>query len=149
LANTSDPLKATIDAAELLARASEAAERAYAPYSGFRVGAALLDGAGRVHTGANVENASYGLATCAERVALTGAVASGSRSFVAIAVASTDERGPLYPCGACRQILHEFAPAIEVIVACDTGPCVVPLGALLPKPFDASALADSGDGADD
>jgi len=87
---------------------------AYAPYSQFRVGAALLAADGRVFTGANVENPSYGLSMCAERVAVGAAAAAGARSFVAIAVAG-DSPGGLVPCGACRQVLAEFSPDLLVI----------------------------------
>ncbi len=90
---------------ELVALAAGAREKAYAPYSGFPVGAALLGRSGRVYTGCNVENASYPLTTCAERTALTKAVSEGERSFEAIAVVT--ETGAT-PCGACRQILREF-----------------------------------------
>ncbi len=87
---------------------------AYAPYSQFRVGAALLAADGRVFTGANVENPSYGLSMCAERVAVGAAAAAGARSFIAIAVAG-DSPGGLVPCGACRQVLAEFSPDLLVI----------------------------------
>ncbi len=92
----------------------DAREKAYAPYSGFRVGAALLTRSGRVFTGANVENASYGLSVCAERVAAFKAVAEGEREFEAIAVATGNG---VLPCGACRQVLNEFGPDMRVIVA--------------------------------
>src|ERR1700729_3354775 len=102
----SDPLQ---DAA-LAAR-----ENAYAPYSKFRVGAALEDAGGRVHSGCNIENATYGLTLCAERVAVFKAVSEGAREFRRIAVAAdTDLLTP--PCGACRQILWEFCSDIEVIL---------------------------------
>ncbi len=103
-----------MDDKELARSASEARENAYAPYSGFRVGAALLTRSGRVYTGANVENASYGLSVCAERVAAFKAVSEGEREFEAIAVAT--DNGVL-PCGACRQVLNEFGPDMRVIVA--------------------------------
>ena len=90
---------------ELVAQAAAARERAYAPYSRFPVGAALLGRSGRVYTGCNVENAAYPLSTCAERTALTKAVSEGERTFEAIAVVT--ETGAS-PCGACRQILREF-----------------------------------------
>ncbi len=143
-----DLSEAPFDPAALLAMARVARERAYAPYSGFRVGSALLDASGVVHPGANVESASYGLATCAERVAVTSAVSSGARSFVAIAVIGPEEAGSVFPCGACRQILHEFAPRIAIVVASDAGPRVVPLTSLLPEPFDSSALPPSPEGED-
>jgi cytidine deaminase len=87
---------------------------AYAPYSQFRVGAALLAADGRIFTGANVENPSYGLSMCAERVAVGAAAAAGVRSFIAIAVAG-DSPGGFMPCGACRQVLAEFSPDLLVI----------------------------------
>ncbi|MBC7222191.1 cytidine deaminase [Candidatus Bipolaricaulota bacterium] len=101
--------------AELVRKAVEARARAYAPYSGFSVGAALLSKDGRVFTGCNVENASYGLTVCAERVALFKALSEGAREFVALAVACGE--GPCSPCGACRQVLYEFAPDLLLIMA--------------------------------
>ncbi|MCS6949892.1 MAG: cytidine deaminase [bacterium] len=90
----------------LLAAAREARRRAYAPYSGYAVGAAVCDEDGRIFSGANVENASYGLTVCAERVALFRAVSEGARRIVAVAVVTRDGGTP---CGACRQVLAEFA----------------------------------------
>lgn len=87
---------------------------AYVPYSQFRIGAALLAADGRIFTGANVENPSYGLSMCAERVAVGAAAAAGVRSFVAIAVAGESPGGPV-PCGGCRQVLAEFSPDILVV----------------------------------
>lgn len=108
------PDEAAFDA---LARAArDVAERAYSPYSQVRVGAALLDAEGRVHVGCNVENASFGATICAERAALTAAVAAGARRFVALSLwASPQAR--LLPCGVCRQCLYEFAPALVIDVA--------------------------------
>lgn len=93
---------------ELYAAALKIAEKAYAPYSRFRVGAALLAEDGTVVTGVNVENRSFGLTNCAERSAIYAAVSSGKRAFVAIAVATPDSEYPVSPCGACRQVLSEF-----------------------------------------
>ena len=95
---------------ELLERAAEAAGNAYAPYSDFQVGAALLCADGTVFVGCNVENASYGLTNCAERTALFAAVAAGHRDFAAMAVVADGESMPV-PCGACRQVLSEFCSA--------------------------------------
>ena len=97
-----------IDLEELFAKAKKAADLAYAPYSKFRVGAALLADNGEVFTGCNVENRSFGLTICAERSAVVKAVSSGARSFVALAICTPDSETPVGPCGACRQVLSEF-----------------------------------------
>ncbi|MGI5850018.1 MAG: cytidine deaminase [Christensenellales bacterium] len=101
---------------ELLKAAEKAKENAYAPYSRFRVGAALLAKSGKVYTGANVESASYSVSCCAERSALYAAVSSGETAFLAIAVTS-DSKRVTYPCGICRQALCEFSPGMDVISA--------------------------------
>jgi cytidine deaminase len=103
---------------ELVAQAMQARERAYAPYSNYQVGAALLGRSGRVYTGCNVENAVYPLATCAERTAVVKAVSEGEREFVALAVATKNGGAP---CGSCRQTLREFGEDIAVIIADDSG----------------------------
>jgi cytidine deaminase len=105
----------TEQAEHLVQAAVAARERAYAPYSRFRVGAAVL-AAGALYSGCNVENASYGLTICAERVAVFTAVAAGQRHIDAIAVA-TDGARAVAPCGACRQVLHEFGPEMIVVLA--------------------------------
>ncbi len=126
--------------AALVATARAARRRAHAPYSGFRVGAAVLAG-GAVHAGANVENASYGLTLCAERVAVGAAVAAGARLLEAVAVASGTVE-PTPPCGACLQTLAEFGgPDLPVILA-GKGSRVVEttLGELLPRAFSKKFL---------
>lgn len=128
------------EATTLLERAREARANAYAPYSGFAVGAALLADDGRIFTGCNVENASFGLTVCAERVALGTAVAEGARTFRAIAVCGPDESCPCPPCGACRQALAEFSPALEVITDDGANPRSTPLLELLPGAFTAEQL---------
>jgi len=127
---------------ELIGEAVEERERAYAPYSGFKVGAALLSRDGRVFTGCNVENASYGLTVCAERVALFKAISEGAREFEAIAIACG--KVPCAPCGACRQVLFEFAPDLLVIMADAQGREVrrAKLSELLPQGFGPKSLRD-------
>src|ERR1700704_4711103 len=117
-----------------------ARELALAPYSHFRVGAALEDADGRVHTGCNIENATYGLTLCAERVAIFKAVSEGSRRFKRVAVvADTDELTP--PCGACRQILWEFCGDVPIVLANLRGKTeTLQLSTLFPRAFDASFL---------
>jgi cytidine deaminase len=106
--------------AELVRAATEFRERAYAPYSHFKVGAALLGDSGRIYPGCNVENASYGLAICAERNAFGAGVVAGEKGFRAIAVVS-DTEVPSTPCGACRQFMVEFNPRMKVILASTNG----------------------------
>ena len=124
----------------LIAAARRAAAAAYAPYSRFPVGAAVLMADGRVFTGCNVENASFGLTNCAERTALFAAVAAGSRRLRAVAV-FTPTPGPTLPCGACRQVLHEFGPDAQVLSVCaGAGRTETTLAALLPHAFGPKDL---------
>jgi len=102
-----------MDDKELYRAARKAAENAYAPYSGFKVGAALLTSGGKVFCGVNVENSSYGATICAERAAIVKAVSEGRRDFARIAVASID--GGAWPCGICRQFMYEFGEDMTVI----------------------------------
>lgn len=121
--------------AALRALAGEAAARAYAPYSGFRVGAAVLGGSGRLYAGCNVENASYPVGTCAERNALGAAIAQGETEILALAVAGGPEgRETLVPCGMCRQFMSEFGD-LEVISKQGGRWVVQRLSALLPVAF--------------
>jgi len=99
---------------ELVDRANEARERAYAPYSGFKVGAALLCADGTVFTGVNIENAAFGPSICAERTALFKAISEGKRDFVKLAV--TCDREYCQPCGTCRQVIMEHAPDLEILM---------------------------------
>jgi cytidine deaminase len=117
-----------------------AREYAYAPFSRFKVGAAIEDAEGRIHTGCNVENATYGLTMCAERVALFKAISEGARLFRRVAVAAdTDKLTP--PCGACRQVLWEFCGDVEIALVNPSGKVeTCRLKDLFPRPFDASYL---------
>jgi len=125
------------DYGPLIRAARAARRRAYAPYSHFPVGAAALASDGSIYAGANVENASFGLTQCAERVALQAAVASGRRRIRAVAVA-----GPagITPCGACRQVMAEFGVRTVVLAGAGGAPAVLPLAELLPRAFGARAL---------
>jgi cytidine deaminase len=126
---------------QLVQAALDSRLNAVAPYSNFKVGAALLTPEGKVYTGCNVENATYGLSVCAERVALWKALSEGERSFSRIAVASDSAR-PASPCGACRQLLWEFAGDIEVILANPRGHTEShQLAVLFPQAFDRRFFA--------
>ena len=124
----------------LVQAALDVREKAHAPFSKFKVGAALEAADGRVYTGCNVENATYGLTVCAERVAVFKAISEGARKFTRVAVAAdTETLTP--PCGACRQILWEFCGDIELILANLEGKTeTVRLASVYPRPFDASFL---------
>jgi cytidine deaminase len=125
---------------ELFDLACGALKNAYAPYSHYRVGACLLAEDGRVFTGCNVENASFGGTICAERTAVVKAVSEGARAFTAIAVVG--EKDDAWPCGICRQVLNEFSKDMRVICgACDTGRfTALPLSELLPRSFGPEDL---------
>lgn len=125
----------------LVAEARRARERAYAPYSRFRVGAAIRASSGKVYRGCNVESASFGLTVCAERVALQTAVAEGERSFEAVAI-DAGTPAPTPPCGACRQVLAEFGVEWRVILAGEP-PEVMTLADLLPRSFGPRDLLES------
>jgi cytidine deaminase len=124
---------------DLIGRAREAMRNAWAPYSEFRVGAAIEAADGRVFVGCNVESASYGLTICAERMALGAAVAAGARSLRRVAV-TTEVEPPAAPCGACRQLLAEFGLNLEVIAAGPTSERRWTLAALLPDAFTKESL---------
>ncbi len=118
----------------LLAFARDAQEKAYAPYSGFRVGAAVIAN-GDIYQGVNVENASYGATMCAERAAVAAAVKAGHREIDAVAVVG-DSEDPTVPCGVCRQVLAEFNPEMRVVMGGRTDAVqVTRLDELLPEPF--------------
>lgn len=132
---------------ELARLAFGAMERAYARYSGFRVGAALLSRDGDVFVGCNVENASYPASICAERGAVMSAVAQGHRAFASIVIA-TEADEPTPPCGQCRQVLAEFAPALEVVsVTRDGESRRWTMTELLPSPFLPDSLGGVGTGS--
>lgn len=129
-----------VDWDHLEVEARRARDAAYAPYSGYRVGAALLAEDGRVFLGANVENASYGLCQCAERSAIGAAVSAGARRFSAIAIV-TGGTTPATPCGMCRQVLAEFPPSFPVrCVSSDGGVVETDTAALLPHGFGPGVL---------
>jgi cytidine deaminase len=135
------------DLMRLLERARQVQQRAYVPYSHFRVGAAVLAADGRVFEGANVENAAYSPTICAERVAVPSAIVAGARALVAMAVVG-DGPGPCTPCGVCRQVLYEFAPDLVILAAGTAGePVRYVLGRdLLPEGFGPLRLAQGGGG---
>ncbi len=133
----------TVSKDELVAAAIQAREKSIAPYSQYRVGAALLTASGDIISAGNIESSTYGLTLCAERVAMFSALADGYRQFQAIAIAT---RNGGSPCGACRQILWEFAGDIPVhLVDNDHNGETKQLSELLPQPFDNSKLSDTSD----
>ncbi len=129
-----------MDYKALISVAKKSLKHAYAPYSKFRVGAALLTKSGRIFQGCNIENASYGLTVCAERAAVFNALVSGQRRFEAIAIVSSSKH-ITYPCGACLQVLAEFAPDIRIILTDGRKKVVVKqLRELLRYPFASHKL---------
>lgn len=115
--------------------AAKAKRHSHSPYSHFKVGSALLTSRGKVYTGCNVENSSYGLTVCAERTALFKAVSEGATKFRALAIAS-DERGFTSPCGACRQVIMDLAGDIDIVLSSRNGSIkVMKMSELLPEPF--------------
>lgn len=130
---------------ELLREAWNVLEQSYSPYSKMRVGAVLRSPDGRTFSGCNVENASFGLTVCAERSAISAAVAQGVREFDVIAIVSDGDRA-LMPCGACRQVLLEFAPELRILVESRDGHRVeLPLSELLPNSFKPGDLGSRDD----
>jgi cytidine deaminase len=124
----------------LIEAAVAAREHAHAPFSHFKVGAAIASGSGRIFTGCNIENATYGLTICAERVAVFKAISEGARDLRRIAVA-TDREPPAPPCGACRQILWEFCGDAELVLVNLQGKAeIIRVSDIFPRPFDASLL---------
>jgi cytidine deaminase len=125
---------------QLAKRAKAAQKHSFSPYSRFRVGAALLSGSGKIYTGCNIENSSFGLTMCAERTAIFKAISEGERQFTAIAVA-TDEDRFVSPCGACRQVLMDLAGDIDCILTDKVGAIkVLKMRELLPYPFTSEDL---------
>ena len=136
---------AVVDEADLLHRARAARRRAYAPYSHFHVGAAILTAEGEVFDGVNVENASYGLTMCAERVAIGAMVAAGRRGPVVAVAVVGDGEDALTPCGACRQVIFEFGPEAVVYGSGDGGrPVRATIRELLPHAFGPGRLNQAG-----
>ncbi len=128
---------------KLKKRAREVRERAYVPYSHFPVGAAVLTASGKIFTGVNIENASYPLSICAERSAIFQAITAGEREIIALAV-TADTARPVSPCGACRQVMNEFNPKMDVMMLNLTGDELRrTAGELLPEHFSSGDLEQS------
>ncbi|HTF45216.1 MAG TPA: cytidine deaminase [Terriglobales bacterium] len=126
----------SVERKRLLQAARKAMKHAYAPYSHFRVGAALLTAQGRIFSGCNVENSSYGLTNCAERTAIFAAVADSGPGLTIRAVAVVNDQGvPCSPCGACRQVIYEFGAEAAIIFQSAAGWRVSPIAELLPEGF--------------
>lgn len=128
------------DYTELIELSIKAKKFSYSPYSKFSVGAALLTSDDRIYTGTNVESASYSLSICAERVAFTKAVSEGVKNFIAIAISSS-KKDYIYPCGACRQFMHEFGKNLDVIIVKSRKDFIIKkLSDLLPGAFEKRSL---------
>ena len=129
-------LKTHLDENNLIDTARKAMENAYAPYSKIKVGAALLTSSGKIHTGCNIENASYGLTVCAERVAVGCAVSQGEKDFIAIAIVNSTDK-IIVPCGACLQVLSEFSKNLQIILVSAKNEIIrTDLKNLFPEPFN-------------
>ncbi|WP_196590950.1 cytidine deaminase [Pectinatus frisingensis] len=127
---------------DLIEAAKKAREFSYSPYSKFKVGAAVLAKSGKIYSGCNIENASYGITNCAERTAIFKAVSAGEREFTALAVIA-DADGPVAPCGACRQVIAEFNIGQIIMANLKGNIKIVTLEELLPFSFSASDFADA------
>lgn len=135
------PTPVTVHESDLLHRAREARRHAYAPYSGFRVGAAVLSASGQVHTGANVENAAYPLGGCAEQTAIRTMVAGGDHGPILAVAVVGDGEDPCTPCGGCRQVIFEHGPRARVLASGDGGrPLRTTIDELLPYAFGPHRL---------
>ena len=129
-------LKTHLDENNLIDTARKAMENAYAPYSKIKVGAAILSSSGKIYTGCNIENASYGLTVCAERVAVGCAVSQGEKHFIAIAIVNSTEK-IITPCGACLQVLSEFSRNLQIILVSAENEIIrTDLKDLFPEPFN-------------
>lgn len=125
---------------KLIEIAKEASEKAYSPYSNYKVGASLLTKSGKIYTGCNIENASFGATVCAERVAIFKAVSEGEKNFEMIAIYINDEKHIPSPCGICRQVMMEFAPNLKLILSNGYDYEIYKLEELLPYPFTKNFL---------
>jgi cytidine deaminase len=129
-----------MDMESLIRAAKEAREKAYSPYSNFKVGAAVMTPSGKIYSGCNVENVSYGLTNCAERTAIYKAVSEGEHSFIALAVVA-DTEGPVAPCGACRQVIAEFGIEQIILGNIKGHTKILSLEEILPYAFTKNDLA--------
>ncbi|MEG1499970.1 MAG: cytidine deaminase [Clostridia bacterium] len=126
---------------ELIKQAIKAREMSYSPYSGFKVGAALLSKSGKIYLGANIENAAFSPSICAERVAIDCAIMDGEKIFDSIAIVGGDKGSFAFPCGVCRQVMAEFSPKLKIVVATDENNFkTFFLSDLLPHSFDGDGI---------